>query len=182
MKWHPQKNPTCKDEAEQRFRDVAEAFDVLVNPERRVRYDQLGEQGLKFPMVGSGQPPYQYVGDPFSLFRDTFADANPLGLAASSGLECASPGLDPRPAEGPLEMQVHCSRVELQDGTTRRISVERTRLGPGNVPYHETKPVTIPIQAGWVLGMRVTFKSEGNHSDPEKQPGDLIVTIAESCS
>jgi len=179
MKWHPQKNPGQKDEAEQRFRDVAEAFDVLIDPERRSRYDERGEAGLKYPIAGSTQPPYQYVGDPFVLFDKTKGDANPLALAKDSGLDSASPGLDTRPLEMPLELEVSCTLVELQDGTTRRVLVTRSRLGPGNAKYTESKPVTLPIKAGWVPGMRITFRGEGNHFDPEKQPGDLVMTLIE---
>merc|ERR1712194_759767 len=77
MKWHPQKNPSAKAESEQRFREIAEAYDVLSDPSRRKRYDDVGEKGLKFPPAGSTQfQPYQYVGDPFGLFATFFLFAS----------------------------------------------------------------------------------------------------------
>ncbi|XP_062233967.1 uncharacterized protein LOC133931141 [Phragmites australis] len=51
MRWHPDKNPTNKKEAEAKFKQISEAYDVLSDPQKRTIYDQLGEEGLK------GQPP-----------------------------------------------------------------------------------------------------------------------------
>ncbi|CAH2038391.1 unnamed protein product [Thlaspi arvense] len=47
MKWHPDKNPTSKKEAEAKFKQISEAYDVLSDPQRRRIYDQYGEDGLK---------------------------------------------------------------------------------------------------------------------------------------
>eukprot|EP00418_Pyrodinium_bahamense_P035952 CAMPEP_0179139730 /NCGR_PEP_ID=MMETSP0796-20121207/66857_1 /TAXON_ID=73915 /ORGANISM="Pyrodinium bahamense, Strain pbaha01" /LENGTH=202 /DNA_ID=CAMNT_0020839203 /DNA_START=130 /DNA_END=738 /DNA_ORIENTATION=+ len=179
MKWHPQKNPGSKAEAEQRFRDIAEAYDVLIDPLRRKTYDELGERGLKFPPAGSGLEPYQYVGDPFSMFAQFFAEANPLAAAYEQELDGFAPSLSPKEAEKPIEIEVQCSLAELQDGASRRVVVERTRLGPGGQPYTECKPVSLPVRPGWQAGMRVTFRGEGNHTHPSKQPGDLVIVIVE---
>jgi DnaJ family protein B protein 4 len=179
MKWHPQKNPSTKVEAEQRFRDIAEAYDVLINPARRQRYDEQGERGLKYPAAGSGVSPYQYVGDPFALFVDFFSDANPLLPAYDLSLNSMVPGLAPKEVDKPIEVEVPCSLAELQDGSTRRVVVDRTRLGPNALPYKESKPITLPVRPGWKVGMRVTFRGEGNQTSKDKQPGDLVVVIAQ---
>ncbi|KAL1196164.1 DnaJ protein ERDJ3B [Cardamine amara subsp. amara] len=47
MKWHPDKNPTSKKEAEAKFKQISEAYDVLSDPHKRQIYDQYGEDGLK---------------------------------------------------------------------------------------------------------------------------------------
>nr|GMD36777.1 DnaJ homolog subfamily B member 13-like [Ipomoea batatas] len=52
MKWHPDKNPNNKKEAEAKFKQISEAYDVLSDPQKRAVYDQYGEEGLK-----SGVPP-----------------------------------------------------------------------------------------------------------------------------
>jgi len=179
MKWHPQKNPGAKAEAEQRFRDIAEAYDVLIDPPRRRCYDELGEGGLKFPPQDSGAEPYQYVGDPFALFASFFADANPLAAAYEHDYDGFAPSLDKKDTEKPIEVKVPCSLAELQDGSARRVSVQRTRLGPNGKAFQESKLITVPIRAGWKEGMRVTFRGEGDHTSPARQPGDLVFVIEE---
>ncbi|KAL1299158.1 hypothetical protein HN51_043578 [Arachis hypogaea] len=58
MKWHPDKNPNNKKEAEAKFKQISEAYDVLSDPQKRAIYDQYGEEGLKGqvppPDAGSG--------------------------------------------------------------------------------------------------------------------------------
>uniref|UniRef100_A0A7N0VET1 J domain-containing protein n=1 Tax=Kalanchoe fedtschenkoi TaxID=63787 RepID=A0A7N0VET1_KALFE len=56
MKWHPDKNPNNKKEAEAKFKQISEAYDVLSDSQKRAIYDQYGEEGLKgqVPPPGAG--------------------------------------------------------------------------------------------------------------------------------
>ena len=69
MKYHPDKNPDNK-EAEEKFKECAEAYEVLSDPEKRQRYDQFGHEGLR----GMGMHDYQHMNwqDIGSIFEDVF--------------------------------------------------------------------------------------------------------------
>jgi DnaJ family protein B protein 4 len=54
LKYHPDKNPTNRDEAEKKFKDVSEAYDVLSDEKKKQVYDRFGEDGLKGGMPEGG--------------------------------------------------------------------------------------------------------------------------------
>lgn len=53
IKYHPDKNPGDK-QAEEKFKEAAEAYDVLSNPDKRARYDQFGHAGMSGAAGGAG--------------------------------------------------------------------------------------------------------------------------------
>jgi len=69
MKYHPDKNPDNK-EAEEKFKECAEAYEVLSDPQKRQRYDQFGHEGLR----GMGVRDYSHMRwqDIGSMFEDIF--------------------------------------------------------------------------------------------------------------
>lgn len=82
IQYHPDKNPGDK-EAEEKFKEAAEAYDVLSNPDKRARYDQFGHAGMS-GAAGNGGPFGGFSGgmsmdDIFSMFGDIFG-----GIAADS--------------------------------------------------------------------------------------------------
>ena len=69
LKYHPDKNPDDK-EAEEKFKEAAEAYEVLSNPDKRSRYDQFGHQGVGGAAGGGGFS--MDMDDIFSQFGDIF--------------------------------------------------------------------------------------------------------------
>ena len=72
IKWHPDKNPDNKEEAENKFKEISEAYSVLSDPEKRKEYDLKGNdinfQGFDFNDF-----------DPFSVFHDFFGNSSNFG-------------------------------------------------------------------------------------------------------
>ena len=69
IKYHPDRNPGDK-EAEEKFKEAAEAYDVLRDPQKRARYDQFGPEGVNGAGGFGGQS--MNMDDIFSMFGDIF--------------------------------------------------------------------------------------------------------------
>ena len=69
IKYHPDKNPDDK-QAEESFKEAAEAYEILSDPNKRARYDQFGHQGMGGGFGGGGGG--MNMDDIFSQFGDIF--------------------------------------------------------------------------------------------------------------
>ncbi|KXZ52890.1 hypothetical protein GPECTOR_8g270 [Gonium pectorale] len=92
LKWHPDRNHDNKEEAEERFRDIAAAYEALSDPEKRKMYDQFGEEGLKRGGPGGPGGPGGGGfnmnfggGDPFEMFNMFFGGGGGGGGGMGGG-------------------------------------------------------------------------------------------------
>jgi len=78
LKWHPDKNPENKEHAEKKFKEIAEAYEILSDPAKRQSYDRFGMDGVKGPGQGGGggsrgfSHHHHHFTDPNELFRQFF--------------------------------------------------------------------------------------------------------------
>jgi molecular chaperone DnaJ len=89
IQYHPDKNPGDK-EAEEKFKEAAEAYEVLSNPDKRARYDQFGHAGMGGAAGGGGPFGGGFSGnmnmdDIFSMFGDIFGGHSGFGGGFGGG-------------------------------------------------------------------------------------------------
>ncbi len=117
LRYHPDKNKGDK-EAEQKFREIADAYEVLRDPKRRKTYDHRGRAGLEdmgFRGFGSAE-------DIFSAFGDIFGDSFGRRFYAKRA-RAPQPGRD-------LVADVTVTFLESVEGTKRSLKLQRDKACP----------------------------------------------------
>lgn len=117
LKYHPDRNPGDK-EAEEKFKEAAEAYEVLSNPEKRRIYDQYGHAGLKGGGFGGGFTDFD-LSDALRTFMEGFGD---LGDLFGFGRHRGSPG----PEQGSdLQIRIAVTLEEVAKGVEKKVRVKK---------------------------------------------------------
>ncbi|XP_020207321.1 dnaJ homolog subfamily B member 1 [Cajanus cajan] len=197
MKWHPDKNRENSNEAEARFKQISEAYEVLSDPHRRAFYDQHGEEGLKNkPPAGNGTSPSGF--NPRNA-EDIFAEffgSSPFGFGSSgpgrssrfpsdttfggfdNNFRSYSTGRTHMPKAPSVETKLSCTLEELYSGSTRKMKISRIVMDAHGRPIQESEILSIDVKPGWKKGTKITFPEKGNQK-PNEVAADLIFVIDE---
>ncbi|MCE8182769.1 molecular chaperone DnaJ [Porphyromonas gingivalis] len=120
IQYHPDKNPGDK-EAEEHFKEVAEAYDVLSDPQKRSRYDQFGHAGLGGAAGGGFGGGGMSMEDIFSRFGDLFG-----GFGGFGGFSDMGGGSRRRVRRGSdLRVRVKLSLADISKGVEKKVKVKK---------------------------------------------------------
>ena len=118
IQYHPDKNPNNK-AAEEKFKEAAEAYDVLSNPQKKQKYDQFGHAGMGGTAGGGFGGGGMNMDDIFSQFGDIFGGGGFGGFGGGGGR-------GRRVVKGTnLRIQLSLNLQEVAEGVEKKIKVSR---------------------------------------------------------
>ncbi|HET6401145.1 MAG TPA: molecular chaperone DnaJ [Candidatus Kapabacteria bacterium] len=122
MQFHPDRNPDNK-EAEEKFKEATEAYEVLSDGDKRARYDRFGHQGVKATDFGH----YQSTNDIFSHFADIFGAMGGGGIFDQffGGGASRNPNAPERGAD--IQIPIALTLEEIADGVEKKIKVRHLK-------------------------------------------------------
>jgi curved DNA-binding protein len=173
-KYHP--DVSKEKDAEERFKEVGEAYEVLRDPEKRAAYDQLGQR----PSGEEFRPPPDWQFE----FDDGRGAAGPGANVHSDFFENLFGGLGGRAGRGGFRSrgidtaaQVDVTLEEAFHGTTRTLSLQRLERDKDGRVKPRTQQLEVKIPAGVADGQRIRVAAQGEPGAGGEPPGDLFLQL-----
>ena len=177
-KYHPDANANDP-KAEEKFKEIGEAYEVLKDPQKRQRYDQMGSNWKQYanagrPGGGQSYSSYDFGGrgfnfenmgggfsDFFEMFFGSSADQRSSGFNFGRGGAREQKGQD-------LQSSIEISLREAYFGTKRPIRLQKEG---------KSRTVTVKVPAGIKNGGKIRLSGEGGPGPGGGPSGDLYLTI-----
>lgn len=147
MKYHPDKNPGNV-EAEENFKELAEAYEVLKDQEKRARYDRFGHAGVKGTGFGGGGGFH----DPFDIFREVFGGGG-FGSIFDDffGSGNRQSGARNRNRGSDIQIKLKLTLEEIAAGATKQLKIKKQvkcESCKGSGVKRGSRPATCPTCHG----------------------------------
>ena len=195
-KFHPDVNPGDK-AAEAKFKEINEAYEVLGDPAKRKKYDELGANWRMYEQAGAAGAGGPFTGqwnvnvgggggqggfrtmsqeemeelfgdtNPFSDFFTTFFGGGGGGFGDAAGRSARSARTRQRPGRD-VEHELELTLEDAYHGTTRRLALKHDG---------QVRTVDVRIPAGVGDGSRVRVSGEGEHGVGGAVSGDLYLRV-----
>ena len=183
IKFHPDKNPDNA-EAEDKFKEAAESFDVLSDPDKKARYDQLGHAGM-----GGGGRNAGYGGGGFSMddIFENFGDIFGGHFGGFGGGSGSRGGQRQQNKGSDLRVKVKLTLSEVVNGTEKKIKIAKmvscsSCSGSGAKDSNSYSQCTTCNGSGQVTQVVNTFFGRQQVSQPCPTCGGLGKIITHKCA
>ncbi|GBE09046.1 curved DNA-binding protein [bacterium BMS3Bbin11] len=179
-KYHPDVSKASN--AEERFKEVGEAYEVLKDPEKRAAYDQLGsnwQQGQDFQPPPGWQDGFEFSGGGYTeansahfsdFFEDLFGRAGGAGFQQGRQYSFQMKGED-------HHAKVGVSLEDAYHGATRAITLKMPEVDASGHLVTRERKLNIKIPKGVTQGQRIRLRGQGGPGSGDAPAGDLYLEI-----